>query len=285
MEIGINLFSVNEALNEDYLKTLERVAACGYRNVELIATNKYGDRFSDSIPLPVLKKKLAELGLNPIAAHEGIRPGVKLNEMDWDYIINYNIELGINRIVMPILRIDTIQDTLATAEQLNKLGSKCRKKGIQLYIHNHALEFKKVNDTTLFHLLVENTEPSNLKVELDLAWVIRGGSDPVAVLKWLGERCDLIHQRDLKKHINHPLHIFDELTEADKELTYQDVHMKYRRPELFVDLGTGSFDFEDVYTTIKQLGYVKYAIVESDGEREDKFGSIANDLNYLKRYI
>ncbi|SDO39620.1 hypothetical protein SAMN04487897_11375 [Paenibacillus sp. yr247] len=93
MEIGINLFSVNQALNEDYFKTLERVAECGYRNVELIATNKYGARFGDSIPLPALKKKLAELGLNPIAAHEGIMPGVNLNEIDWDFIIRNAPEL------------------------------------------------------------------------------------------------------------------------------------------------------------------------------------------------
>lgn len=285
MEIGINLFSVNQALNDDYFKTLERVAECGYRNVELIATNKYGVRFGDTIPLPDLKKKLAELGLNPIAAHEGVMPGVKLNEMDWDFIVKYNYELGIKRIVMPILRIDTSSDALTTAEQLNKIGIQCLENGIQLYIHNHALEFKKANDTTLFHLLVENTDPSNLKVELDLVWVTRGGSDPVAVLEWLGERCDMIHQRDMKKQITHPINIFDELTEADKGLAYQDLHMKYRRPELFVDLGTGNFDFEHVYQKIKQLGYVKYAIVECDGEREDKFRSIANDLNFLKQYI
>jgi sugar phosphate isomerase/epimerase len=285
MEIGINLFSVNQALNDDYFKTLERVAECGYRNVELIAANRYGARFSDSIPLPDLKKKLAGLGLNPIAAHEGVMPGVQLNEMDWDFIVNYNYELGINRLVMPILRIDTINDALTTAEQLNKIGMRCRENGIQLYIHNHALEFKKAEDTTLFHILVDNTDPTNLKVELDLVWVTRGGSDPVAVLEWLGERCDLIHQRDMKKQISHPISIFDELTEADQGLAYQDLHMKYRRPELFVDLGTGSFDFEHVYQKIKQQGYVKYAIVESDGEREDKFRSIANDLNYLRKYI
>ncbi|TXK85999.1 hypothetical protein [Paenibacillus sp. N3.4] len=66
ISIGVNLFSVFQALNNDYFGTLEKVAAAGYTNVELITTNfMTGVRYSDSFHLQTIKNKLDELGLKP----------------------------------------------------------------------------------------------------------------------------------------------------------------------------------------------------------------------------
>ncbi|WP_436243795.1 hypothetical protein [Paenibacillus sp. LjRoot56] len=61
--------------------------------------------------------------------------------------------------------------------------------------------------------------------------------------------------------------------------------MKYRKPDMFVDLGEGSFDFKSVYSKIQELGHVKYTIVESDGERKDKYKSLENELKLLEQYV
>ncbi|WP_261304972.1 sugar phosphate isomerase/epimerase family protein [Paenibacillus andongensis] len=285
MNVAINVFSVNKQLNEDYFGTLEGLARIGYRYVELIATDMSKKRFSDTITAKELKKKLANLNLTPIASHEGLAPGLKLEDLNWEFIIPYNVEVGIQRIVLPSLRITSREEALRMAEKLNIIGTKCHNEGIQFYIHNHALEFKPEGESTLFHLLLDHTDPKYLKVELDLAWVLRGNCDPIHLLNQLGERCDLVHQRDINKHLNYPLNIFEELTEVDYKLAYHEVHMKYRKPDMFVDLGAGSFDFERVYGKIQELGYVKYTIVESDGDREDKYRSLENDLKLLKQYV
>ncbi|MFD0681114.1 MULTISPECIES: sugar phosphate isomerase/epimerase family protein [unclassified Paenibacillus] len=285
MEVAINLFSVNSQLNDNYLGTLEKLAQIGYRNVELIATDKSRKRFSDAIPANELKKKLVELNLNPIASHEGIAPGLQVDDLDWDFIIPYNAQLGVQRIVLPSLRITSREEALKLAEKVNVIGRRCHEHDMSFYLHNHALEFKQDGENTLFDMLLNHTDPSYIKVELDLAWVIRGGLDPIALLDQLGERCDLVHQRDIKKGLTYPLNLFDELSEKDYTAPYHEVHMKYRKPDMFVDLGQGLFDFGTVYGRIKELGHVLYTIVESDGEREDKFQSVESDMLFLQHYV
>lgn len=140
ISIGVNLFSVFQALNNDYFGTLEKVASAGYTNVELITTNfMTGVRYSDTFPLQTIKNKLDELGLKPIAAHERLDQDAE----NWNQLIQENAELGCKAIVLPSAWIKNREDTLKTAEQLNAIGKKCKESGLQFYFHNHFHEFKR----------------------------------------------------------------------------------------------------------------------------------------------
>ncbi len=283
ISIGVNLFSVFQALNNDYFGTLEKVAAAGYTNVELITTNfMTGVRYSDSFPLQTIKNKLDELGLKPIAAHERLDQDAQ----NWDQLIQENAELGCKAIVLPSAWIKNREDTLKTAEQLNAIGKKCKENGLQFYFHNHFHEFKRWGDTTLYDILVENTDPSYVKFELDLVWVMRAGLDPMAVLEKLGSRCDIVHQKDLNKDIV-ILNVFDALQPGDEDLDMMQLYRGkgYIQAGDFVDLGTGVIDFKATYDKIKEMGTIQYAFVENEGISDDKFTSIENDLKVLQKYV
>jgi sugar phosphate isomerase/epimerase len=283
LSLGVNLFSVFNELNNDYFGTLERVAAVGYTNVELITMNfMTGIRYSDTYPLQTIKKKLEELGLKPIAAHDGMNKDIH----DWDPIIKENYELGCEAIVMPSAWIKNREDTLRTAEQLNAIGKKCKENGLQLYFHNHFHEFKRVGDTTLYDIMIENTDPEYLKFELDLVWVIRAGLDPIAVLKKLGNRCDIVHQKDLSKEVV-TVNVFDALQPGDEDLDMMQLYRGsgYIKQGDFVDLGTGVVDFKATYDQIKAMGFVKYAFIENEGISDDKLKSIESDLKVLQKYV
>lgn len=283
ISIGVNLFSVFQALNNDYFGTLEKVAAAGYTNVELITTNfMTGVRYSDSFPLQTIKNKLEELGLKPIAAHERLDQDAQ----NWDQLIQENAELGCKAIVLPSAWIKNREDTLQTAEQLNAIGKKCKENDLQFYFHNHFHEFKRWGDTTLYDILVENTDPSYVKFELDLVWVMRAGLDPMAVLEKLGSRCDIVHQKDLNKEVLH-LNVFDALQPGDEDLDMMQLYRGkgYIQAGDFVDLGTGVIDFKATYDKIKEMGTIQYAFVENEGISDDKFTSIANDLKVLQKYV
>lgn len=285
MSVGINLYSVFRELNEDFLGTLERVAKMGYTHVELISANfSTGVRFSDTFTVPVIKQKLDELGLHAFAAHEGVAPGQELIDGDWDAIIKINEELGCRSIVLPFSFIQGREDTLKAAEQMNAIGKKVKAAGMEFYYHNHAHEFARAGDTSLFHILAENTDPEYVKFELDLVWVMRGGYDPIDILNMLGSRCDMIHQKDLSKQVL-PVNLFDAIAEEDKQLNSMQVLRKYVRPEDIVNLGTGIFDFEKVYQKMKDMGHICYAIVENEGNQGDKLTSIASDLQVITKYV
>jgi sugar phosphate isomerase/epimerase len=284
MNIGLNLFSVFQELNEDYFGTLEKVAEMGYKNVELISANfSTGQRFTDSFSLPVIKKKFDELGLNAFAAHEGVAPGKAIIDGNWDKIIEENAALGCQSIVFPMAFISGLDDTLQTAEHLNVVGKKCKEAGLDFYYHNHAHEFKRLGDSTLFDLLVENTEPELVKFELDLVWVMRGGHDPLTVLEKLGNRCDMIHQKDLGTHVD-PVNIFAALSEVENEDTMK-LYREIVKPNDFVNLGTGIVNFESTYKKLNERGIVSYAIVENEGQQGNKFTSIASDLIVMEQYV
>ncbi|MGO4269776.1 sugar phosphate isomerase/epimerase family protein [Paenibacillus sp. TAF58] len=283
ISIGVNLFSVFQALNNDYFGTLEKVAAAGYTNVELITTNfMTGVRYSDSFPLQTIKNKLDELGLKPIAAHERLDQDAQ----NWDQLIKENVEIGCKAIVLPSAWIKNREDTLKTAEQLNAIGKKCKENGLQFYFHNHFHEFKRWGDTTLYDILVENTDPSYVKFELDLVWVMRAGLDPMAVLEKLGSRCDIVHQKDLNKDIV-ILNVFDALQPGDEDLDMMQLYRGkgYIQAGDFVDLGTGVIDFKATYDKIKEMGNIQYAFIENEGISDDKFTSIENDLKALQKYV
>lgn len=284
MSIGLNLFSVFKELNEDYFGTLEKVAEMGYKNVELISSNfSTGERYTKTFSVPVIKKKLDDLGLHAFAAHEGVAPGKALIDGDWDRIIEENAELGCSSIVMPMAFINSREDTLQTAKDLNAIGEKCNAAGLDFYYHNHAHEFKRVGDQSLFDLLLENTDPNYVKFELDLVWVTRGGYDPIALLETLGARCDMIHQKDLGLHVN-PVNIFSAIS-GQEDIDTMQIYKQVVKPTDFVNLGTGIVDFDTTYQKINEMGIVKYAIVENEGSVGNKLTSIASDLSVMEKYV
>ncbi|MED4228282.1 sugar phosphate isomerase/epimerase [Neobacillus cucumis] len=284
MDIGLNLFSVFRELNEDYFGTLEKVAVMGYKNIELITANfSNGKRYSDTFTLSAIKQKFNELGLKAFAAHEGVAPGQSIMDNDWDKIIAENLELECKSIVFPMAFISGQEDTLQTAQHLNKIGEKCKEVGMDFYYHNHAHEFKRVGDQSLFELLVENTNPEFVKIELDLIWAMRGGYDPISLLEKLDARCDMIHQKDLGNHVN-PVNLFQAINLDDAENPMK-MYTDYVKPTDFVNLGTGIVNFGETYKKLNELGHIRYAIVENEGQIGDKFTSIASDLNVINQTI
>ncbi|MBD2866945.1 sugar phosphate isomerase/epimerase family protein [Paenibacillus arenilitoris] len=287
VQAGINIFSVHEQLGSDYYGTLEKVSAMGYENIELIGFNmKKMTRFSDEFPAASVKTKLRELGLTAIAAHEGTMPGQDLLSHDWDSVMKYYEALGCETIVLPSLFVKDREQTLTAAEQMNAVGKRLKENGFRFYLHNHAHEFKASGEVTLFDLILENTDPDVLKFEVDLVWVMRAGMDPVTVLEKLGERCDIVHQKDLNKQLGGPVNIFEAMQQGgDEEMDVLQAYRKYVKGSDFVDLGTGRFDFKSTYARIHEMGHVRYALVENEGESSDKFESIRNDLSVLRQYL
>jgi len=83
------------------------------------------------------------------------------------------------------------------APRLDAIGRQCQEHGITFAYHNHDFEFTKVDDLYLLDYLLQATDPSLVKSELDVYWVAYAGVDPVSYLQALADRVALVHLKDM----------------------------------------------------------------------------------------
>jgi sugar phosphate isomerase/epimerase len=287
IEAGINLSSVQQELSKDFFGTIERVAEAGYKNIELVGYNlRNYSRYMDEIPVELFKDKLKQLGLSLVSSQEAARMDMPMDSHNWESVCLYYEKLNCHSIAIPSVWIKDREDALRIAEQMNIVGKRMHENGFNFYHHNHAHEFKKEGENTLYDYLIENTDPAYVRFELDLGWVIRAGLNPVELLRKLGKRCDIVHLKDISHNPKFPVNIFEALKQdGGKEFDSFMIYGSHTSPEDYADLGIGSYNFTELYELIHTMDFVRYAIVENIGASQDKFKSIANDLQVVLKHI
>lgn len=138
-----------------------------------------------------------EIGLRPIAGGVGfnapddetLRRLDTLKEQNMEYAVTY----------WPWLTGGPFSpdDCKRSADILNHLGELCKQKDIKLCWHNHDKEFIPAGGSLPFDFLMNHTDPSLVKCEMDIYWVKKGGGDPLAVLKKYPGRFSILHVKDM----------------------------------------------------------------------------------------
>ncbi len=185
--ISVQLYTLREETEKDFLGTLEKVAQIGYKGVEFAG---YGDIKSSK-----MKDKLDKFGLKASGSH--VSMDILKNSLEES--IEYNLEVGNKYIICPFAKGETRQDYLDLALFLNKTGEKCKKNGIDFGYHNHNHEFNTFDDKYALDIIFENTDSDFVKMELDTYWVQFAGIDPIVYMKKYSGRCPLVHQKDMEK--------------------------------------------------------------------------------------
>jgi sugar phosphate isomerase/epimerase len=187
LEIGVQLYSAREAMQEDADSTLSGIAAAGYENVEL--AGYYGHS-------PEAFKDLLERnGLRAVAAHVPIARF----EDELEAVIAEGKMFGFHSLVVPWLspeqRTEEFIRTLPA--KLNEWGKEVVKAGMRLAYHNHEFEYEiEINDRAMIQFLVADTHPDFVDIEPDLAQIAAAGYDPIVELERLNPRVRIIHAKD-----------------------------------------------------------------------------------------
>jgi sugar phosphate isomerase/epimerase len=187
LPVGLELYTVREQLAKDFAGTLSKVAAIGYKEVEL---SGFYDRKATEI------KRLLDLdALACPAAHYGVED----IQSGWDRRIEDALVLSMSYMVLPSLP-ESMRGSLdaykRAAEFLNRAGEPCKKAGIQFGYHNHNVDFENVNGGPAFDILLKQTDPALVQFEMDCFWVTRAGYDPVAYMNKYPGRFPLLHIKD-----------------------------------------------------------------------------------------
>lgn len=252
--VAVQLYTLRSIINDKPLEVLSELEKIGYKEVEVIRGNM--DKIWDA---------LKQTKLKPVSLHMD----TQLFTRDQDKLgpaLDDAAKRGFKYVVCPYIApqdrggVEVIKKLAAT---LNKAGEQCKKSGVQLAYHNHAFEFEKAGDQTLLDVLMANTDPKLVALELDIMWVKVGGGDIVKLLEQYKGRVPLMHVKNVAAGVGPQ---FNERVPR----------------EAFKEVGAGVIDVAPVLKAGKKFG-VKHFIVEQDQTPGNPVDSLRSSFEYLKK--
>lgn len=297
INVGIQMYSVRNHMQEDPVQTLRDVAAAGYRYVEFAnhhAITDDGIGFGQSAA--EMKALLDSLGLKTAGCHlypgiaSSVVNGSETNEdyeedytrIDFDRIFRYQEKLENRNLSMAMVLFRDRDEVLRKCEQFNAAGKRCHDSGFVLHYHNHYEIGQHFDGKTVYELIAENTDPNYIAFQLDTFWAMRGGLDPVELCKTYGKRIRLLHQKDFAKDAGEPICIFDFVDEA-KTIDYTAFGQAVKR-ESFTEIGTGQLDIQRIIDAAAAYTDASYMFLEQDFSKYDEIRSIQISMDSFRRY-
>ena len=242
--IGLQLYTVRSALERDFEGALDRVAAIGYREVEFAG---YFGKTPHDVWAALEKRGLAAPSAHvPFEALKG----------NWRGALEDALVIGHRYVVVPWLppaERRSLDGYKRVARLFNRAGAVARDLGLQFAYHNHDFEFARLGGRVPYDVLLAETDPKLVALELDLYWITKGGGKPLAYFARYPGRFHMVHVKDMDK----------------------------TRARGFADVGRGVIDFKKIFARSAQAG-IKHYFVEHD-QPADPFASIEASFNYLKR--
>jgi sugar phosphate isomerase/epimerase len=263
--VGLQLYTVREELKKELAGTLRAVYDIGYRLIEL------GE---DDLPAETLRNAISAAGLTCLGGlcqthHLAEQPdatiaraknlGYRYLSCAWPQGLDANFRVNPARTANAL----TLDDYRRLAELCNRVGAKCHDVGIQLVYHSHNFEFRPIDGTEPFDLLVRQTDPKFFQIELDTYWVGRAGRDPVDFFTKYPGRVATLHIKDMKP-VSGPL--FD--ADAGRDA--------------FTEVGNGTMDWKRIFAAADQAG-VRHAFAEQDSGDHPAIESAKISFDYLKK--
>ncbi len=241
--IGVQLYTFRREMSANPAGTLKQIASLGIKQIESASSEKgnyYGLKPKE------IKKICSDLGMTLRSGH------VQINEK-WQQSLEEATEAGQEYVIcssMPA-RGDTVDNYKKAAEFFNKSGEDCKKLRLRLGYHNHDYEFKEENGQTLYDVLLKNTEPGLVQMEMDLGWVIAAGKNPLDYFKSYPGRFPLWHLKDM---------------DLDRKRS--------------TEFGKGSLQIGQIMKRRAQAG-MKYFFVEQEEYESSPFESMKENMDYL----
>src|SRR6266702_3765421 len=200
-------------------------------------------------PNPLVPSKIERVGLQLYTVRHEM-------EKDVEGTIARVAVIGHQYVVVPWIPVEKrtgIDGFKKIAADFNKAAEQARAAGLQFAYHNHDFEFAVADGKLPYDVLLAETDPKLVQMEMDLYWITKGGQDPLAYFaRWPG-RFPMVHVKD-------------SMGPPDNKMA---------------DVGAGTIDWKRIFAKQQQAG-IKHFFVEDD-QPADAFASIKASCDYLKR--
>ncbi len=251
--VGAQLYSVRKFMqNKPYIDaTFKAIRAMGYTTVQLSGQNR-------AIEDEFFADKLKEHGLRCVVTHNSLKDF----EEDLDALVKRHrtwdckyAGLG----AMPGEFHEDAEGFKRFVERANEIGKKLKDHGLVFVYHNHAFEFARYGGTLGMDVLFDNFG-DNVQFELDTYWAQAGGADPVAWIRKVDGRMDVMHFKDM----------------AGSNGFNPHCEMK--------PIGSGNLNWTEIKKACEET-HVLFSEVEQDNanDKPDPLGELAASAEFLKK--
>jgi len=261
-KLGLQLFTMRAAMARDVEDTLKRIAAMGYEEVETYGFDAEGLGYY-RLEGKAFRQRLTENNLTTPSGHYDLNRFMSTSIDDLKRYVDRCIEgahaVGHEYITWPFLDPDsrTIEKFKVAAERLNIAGGQIKKAGLQLAYHNHDFEFVEQNGQIGYDIILKETDPALVKLQMDLYWIAHGSK--LTPHEWFERQPG----RFVMWHV-------------------KDMHRVSRD---YTEVGNGTIDFTRIWPDASLAG-MKHFFVEQGGNfTHDPFRSVADSAEYVKRVL
>lgn len=245
MKLALQLYSVRDDLEKDFLGTLKKVKEMGYEGGELAGL--YGRSGSE------VKAMFAEAGLEAVSAHVAYQDLMP----DIDGLVKTYKEIGCKYIVIPYLPGDLRYGTEKypqLIEDMKVIGKVCRDNGLTLLYHNHDFEFEKTEDGEyVLDALYAEIGSDLLQTEIDTCWVNVGGENPCDYVRKYAGRAPVVHLKDFHGRKSQNMYKLIGIDSADEQSSTFE----------FRPLGYGVQNIQAIVDAAKDAG-ASWIVAEQD---------------------
>lgn len=284
-KIGVQLFTLPASLENDFENTIAVLAGMGYKEIELFGPYPYSAEsaknnwnaisgylgFSGSGYFGRTEKQLKSLFRENRLTVPAMHTDLETLETRMEYLGAAGDALGFRYVILPAIpeeRRKTLDDYKRMAEVFNNIGQNAKREGLRFAYHNHGYGLNEREGVIPLELLLDNTDPGLVFLEMDLFWHIAGKADPIAYLKKYENRYQLMHVKDMKQ-----IQTFSgEGAEVSQWM------------ELFPNMvaaGEGAVDLKNIIPLARKYG-VRHFFVENDLAKEPE-AALQTSIDFLKK--
>ncbi len=261
-KMGYQLFSIRDQMAKDPKSTLEYLKGLGYEDFEIYGFDAEKGSYY-GYASQAFKELLDQLGLTVSSGHYNFSPYLDGSNNQLAQFVDRCIEgahtLNSKYITLPWIAPEqrTIDSYKILAGKMNAIGEQVTKAGLGFAYHNHGYEFEDQNGENGFDILVNETDPALVKLQMDMYWVVRSSKyTPQELIRKQPKRYTMWHIKDMDK--------------LSRDYT---------------ELGNGSIDYEAILPDPKESGLEFYYIEQGGNYSEDSLKSAASNAQYFRRRL
>jgi sugar phosphate isomerase/epimerase len=261
-KLGLQLYTLRAAMARDLDGTLKRVAEMGYEEFETYGFDPQGIGYY-GLTAKAFGQRLRDLNLTTPSGHYDLNRYTSSSVDDLRRYVDRCIEgaraLGQAYITWPLLDAGdrSIERFKVAAARLNAAGEQIKKAGLQLAYHNHDFEFVEQNGQIGYDIILKETDPALVKLQMDLYWIAHGSKQsPNEWFKRAPGRFVMWHVKDMHK-------------------TSRD----------YTEVGNGTIDFTRIWPDARLAGLQHFFVEQGGNFTHDPFRSVADSAEYVKRVL
>lgn len=261
-KMGLQLFTIRDAMEKDPVATLKTVARLGYQDLETYGYDGENDKYYGQSTSD-FKKLLEDLQLTATSGHYNFSDYFMVSEDELRRFVDQCIvgAKGLDKsyITWPWLAPEyrTIENFKILADKLNRIGEQVTQAGLGFAYHNHDFEFTDHHGEMGYDSILYNTDPELVKLQMDMYWVVHSSKlSPKELITNHPGRFVMWHIKDM-----------DKVTRD------------------YSELGNGSIDYVKMLSEIDTDALEFYYLEQGGNFAQNSMQSITDSAAYFKKHL